>query len=87
MPRFSFFMKDDLVLAQDRSAANFSEVEKYLEGEGFHKQFEEVDAPSAKSALVRFLDIRDDDEKTEYAFATGSIFNLLTDALLCIIKK
>lgn len=41
---------------------------------GYIKEFEEVEAFSSQAALKRFHDIRDEQEKSLWAFATGPIF-------------
>ncbi|KKW49504.1 hypothetical protein XB02_17550 [Pantoea ananatis] len=79
MPEFCFFKK-----GQHIAALKSSEVEKSakLVLDGWEKQFEEVRAADAESALARLADMRKEDVTTERALITGSVFSNLLTAIL-----
>jgi len=79
MPEFCFFKK-----GQHIAALESSEVEKSakLVLDGWEKQFEEVRAADAESALARLADMRKEDVTTERALITGSVFSNLLTAIL-----
>lgn len=79
MPEFCFFTKGQHIAALERSDA---EKAAQLAGDGWEKQFEEVRAADAESALGRLADMRKEDVTTERAFITGSVFSSLLTAIL-----
>ncbi|MCD2357687.1 hypothetical protein LQK91_14805 [Pantoea sp. MHSD4] len=79
MPEFCFFKKGQHIAALERSD---SEKAAQLAGEGWEKQFEEVSAADAESALARLADMRKEEVTTERAFITGSVFSSLLTAIL-----
>lgn len=78
MPNYCFFKKDKQVAVMERTDA---EKASLLISQGWEKQFEEIDAPSAKKALVRFADLRKEEIETENAFAVGTVFSSLVTAI------
>jgi len=79
MPQFCFFKKDKHIAALEISDA---EKSAQLTGEGWEKQFEEVRAADAESALTRLAEMRKEEVTTEHAFVTGSVFSSLLTAIL-----
>lgn len=79
MPEFCFFKKGQHIAALERSDA---EKSAQLADDGWEKQFEEVRAADAESALARLADMRKDEVTTERAFITGSLFTSLLTAIL-----
>ena len=79
MPEFCFFKKGQHIAALEKSDA---EKAAQLAGEGWEKQFEEVCAADAESALARLADMRKEEVTTERAFITGSVFSSLLTAIL-----
>lgn len=79
---YSFFVKDDRIFALDNASPDFETRQKNLLDKGFAKQFEELEALSPEAALTRFKDIKGEEDKTEHAFSTGSVFTSLIDVLL-----
>lgn len=79
MPEFCFFKKGKHIAALEISDA---EKSAQLVGDGWEKQFEEVRAADAESALTRLADMRKEDVTTEHAFVTGSVFSSLLTAIL-----
>lgn len=74
MPNYSFFTKAKQIAVLETS----DEIgTAQLTLQGFEKQFEEIDATDADSALTRFADIRSEEIKTEQAFVTGSAFSAI----------
>ena len=79
MHEFCFFKKGQHIAALERSDA---EKTAQLTGDGWEKQFEEVHAADAESALARLADMRKEEVTTERAFITGSVFSSLLTAML-----
>ncbi|HAU5565738.1 TPA: hypothetical protein JD264_18245 [Serratia fonticola] len=79
MPEFCFFKKGHNIAALERSD---SEKLAQLVEDGWEKQFEEVRAADAESALERLADMRKEEVTTERAFITGSVFSSLLTAIL-----
>ncbi len=79
MPEFCFFKKGQHIAALARSDA---EKAAQLAGDAWEKQFEEVRAADAESALARLADMRKEEVTTERAFITGSVFSSLLTAIL-----
>ena len=79
MPDYCFFKKGKQVAVLEKSEMKKASL---LIGQGYEKQFEEVDAPDAEHALARFADIRDEECTTESAFVTGSVFSTIVTAIL-----
>ena len=79
MPDYCFFKKGKQIAVLEKSEA---EKASLLTGQGYDKQFEEIDAPDAEYALARFADIRKEECTTEHAFATGSVFSTIVTAIL-----
>ncbi|MCV3301132.1 hypothetical protein CG435_08245 [Pantoea ananatis] len=79
MPEFFFFKK-----GQHIAALESSDVEKSarLILDGWEKQFEEIRAADAESALSRLADMRKEEVTTERALITGSVFSTLLTAIL-----
>jgi hypothetical protein len=71
------FKKEKQIAALERTDA---EKASLLTSQGWEKQFEEIDAPSAKKALVRFADLRKEEIETENAFVAGSVFSSIVTA-------
>ena len=67
MNLYFFYSKGGKTIAVEKDAA----VESDWLAQGYKKEFEEV---QAESALARFNDIRAEEEKTLWAFATGPTF-------------
>ncbi|MFS2222556.1 hypothetical protein [Pantoea sp. B65] len=82
MPDYCFFKKGNNTAVLEKSDAGGASL---LTGQGYQKQFEEVSAPNAKGALARFADIRKEEQKTEYAFATGAAFIALIVGLIAAV--
>lgn len=66
MPEFCFFKKGQHIAALERSDA---EKSAQLAGEGWEKQFEEVRAADAQSALARLADMRKEEISTGSALS------------------
>lgn len=79
MPEFCFFKKGMHIAALERTDA---EKSAQLADDGWEKQFEEVHAADAESALARLADMREEEVTTERAFVTGSVFSSLLTAIL-----
>ena len=79
MPEFCFFKKGQHITALERSDA---EKSAQLAGDDWQKQFEEVRAADAESALARLAEMRKEEVTTERAFITGSVFSSLLTAIL-----
>lgn len=79
MPDFCFFKKDKHITALESSDA---EKSAQLGDDGWEKQFEEIRAADAESALIRLADIRKEEVTTERAFITGSAFSSILTAIL-----
>ncbi|WP_342755272.1 hypothetical protein AAGQ96_08525 [Pantoea sp. MBD-2R] len=79
MPEFCFFKKGKHIAALERTDA---EKSAQLADDGWEKQFEEVRAVDAESALARLADVRKEEVTTERAFVTGSVFSSLLMAIL-----
>ena len=79
MPEFCFFKKGKHIAALERTDA---EKSAQLASDGWEKQFEEVRAADAESALTRLADMRKEEVTTERAFVTGSVFSSLLTAIL-----
>ncbi|KHE03328.1 hypothetical protein G5574_00190 [Pantoea stewartii] len=79
MPEFCFFKK-----GQHITALKSSDVERSanLVLDGWEKQFEEVRASDAESALARLADMRKEEVTTERVLITGSVFSNLLTAIL-----
>jgi len=81
MPDYYLFKKGKQTAVLERSDAREA---SRLTGQGYEKQFEEINAPDAKRALARFTDIRKEERTTEYAFATGAAFIALAVGLMAV---
>lgn len=81
MPDFVIFKKGKQIAALEKSDADGA---VHLIEQGYEKQFEEIDVPSAEQALSRFADIKNDEATTEYAFATGAAFIAFIVVLMAI---
>jgi len=79
MSEFCFYKKDSNIIAIERTD---TERVTLLVKEGWEKLYEEVQASDAESALLRLADIRKEEDLTEHAFITGSVFSGLLSAIL-----
>lgn len=79
MPAFCFFKKGKHIAALERTDA---EKSAQLADDGWEKQFEEVRAADAESALARLVDMRKEEVTTERAFVMGSVFSSLLTAII-----
>jgi len=70
MKLYFFYSKGGKTIAVEKDAT----VESDWLAQGYKKEFEEVQAESSQAALGRFNDIRAEEEKTLWAFATGPHF-------------
>lgn len=70
MTVYYFYSKAGKTIAVEKGAT----VESDWLAQGYKKEFEEVQAGSSQAALARFNDIRAEEEKTLWAFATGPTF-------------
>lgn len=70
MKLYFFYSKGGKTIAVEKDAT----VESDWLAQGYKKEFEEVQAESSQAALARFNDIRAEEEKTLWAFATGPTF-------------
>ena len=79
MSEFCFYKKDNNIIAIESID---TERVTLLVKEGWEKLYEEVQAADAESALLRLADIRKEEDLTEHAFITGSVFSGLLSAIL-----
>lgn len=75
MPDFHFYKQGRQIVTVERQDTQSAEA---LVAQGFEKQFNEVTATCAESALNRYYAIRKDEADLEYGFMTGGIFGLVT---------
>lgn len=68
MAVYFFFSRAGKVIAVEQSAA----ADWF--NQGYQKEFEEVEAATPQAALKRFHDIRGEQDKNLWAFATGPIY-------------
>lgn len=74
MKDFIFFKKGTQISAVEKRNADAAAL---LQEQGYERQFEEVTASDAVSALARFNDIKKEEELNWYAFAMGPAFTIL----------
>ena len=74
MKDFIFFKKGTQISAVEKRNADAAAL---LQEQGYERQFEEVTAFDAASALARFNDIKKEEELNWYAFAMGPAFTIL----------
>lgn len=79
MPKYFFFQKEQQIVVLESVDR---ERNALLVANGWEKQFEEIEAVDAESALLRLTDIRKEEIATERAFIGGSAFSSLLNALL-----
>jgi hypothetical protein len=79
---FIFFKKGTQISAVEKRNA---EAATLLKEQGYEQQFEEVTALDAASALVRFNDIKKEEDLNWYAFAMGPAFTILIVIVLGIL--
>lgn len=79
MVDFVFFKKGKQITALEKSDVDGA---TQLADQGYEKQFEEIDAHDPEKALLRFLDIRNEEVVTEHAFATGAVFSAISSVFL-----
>lgn len=79
MSAFCFFKKGKHIAALERTDA---EKSAQLADDGWEKQFEEVRAADAESALARLVDMQKEEVTTERAFVMGSVFSGLLTAMI-----
>ncbi|WP_312982553.1 hypothetical protein [Atlantibacter sp.] len=70
MAIYFFYSKAGKVVAVEKDASAHAGWLK----QGYQKEFEEVEAATSQAALKRFHDIRAEQDKNIWAFATGPIF-------------
>ncbi|KHJ69245.1 hypothetical protein QU24_04800 [Pantoea rodasii] len=81
MPVYCFFKKGKHVNALERNDTRGSAC---LREWGYEKQPEELAAPNAHFAIVRFHDIRNEEQTTDHAFSTGAAFVALIVGLTAV---
>ena len=83
MNNYYFFVKSEKIIAIPSS--NKLEIKKRLSS-GYEKQFEELEATTAKKALERFADIRGEEIKSLYALTGSDILSGITGVIGMVFK-
>lgn len=79
MSEFYFLKKNNEIIA---IKSTDKEKISLLTADRWEKLLEEVQASDAEGALSRLADIRKEEDITEHAFITGSVFSGLLGAIL-----
>lgn len=84
MSEFFFYKKGNNIIAIESIyiESTYTERVTLLVKEGWEKLHEEVQTSDAGSTLSRLADIRKEEDLTEHAFITGSVFSGLLSAIL-----
>jgi len=78
MPNYIFYRKDQVVATVERADVENAVL---LISQGYEKLTDEVEAARPEAALRRLADIRQEDNVTEHAFTTGSVFCSIVSAM------